>query len=250
MRSVPPALGASKEVPGQGWKARTLRSSSAAGRRPVEHSFLLAELVCVGDALGRLVHRLDAPPQQAVEGRHDQPRAKIGQAVVHALGGVGGGNRRAFRQQHRAGIETFVHAHDGDAGLGVAGEDGAMDGGGAAPARQQRSMDVDAAEDRRIEEAFGQDMAVGDDDGGIEVERLEDLRLLFGLQGARRADRQTEFVGELMDGCSSLLLAATRGLGGPGVDADDIVTGFGQGTEGRHGEGGGAEERNLHRRTL
>ena len=41
------------------------------------------------------------------------------------------------RQVLIAGIETHIHLHQGDAGLGVTGKDGALDGGGAAPARQQ-----------------------------------------------------------------------------------------------------------------
>jgi len=60
---------------------------------------------------------------------------------VHRLGGVGGGDRRALGQQHGAGVEPFVHAHGGDAGLGVARQDRAMDGRRPAPTRQQRAMD-------------------------------------------------------------------------------------------------------------
>ena len=125
-----------------------------------------------------------------------------------------------------------------------------MDGRRTAPARQQGPVDVDAAQHRRVEEAFGQDVPVGHDHGGIEIERLEGLGRLVALQGARRADRQAEFVGELVHGRLALLLAATRGLGGSRIDAGDVVTGFDQRGERRHGEGGSAQERNLHRRTL
>ena len=44
-----------------------------------------------------------------------------------------------------------LHPHDADAGLPVAGQDRALDRGRPAPARQQRRMQVDAAEARRVE---------------------------------------------------------------------------------------------------
>ena len=56
--------------------------------------------------------------------------------------------RRAL-EQHGAGVEPRVELHDGDAGFRVAGEDGALDRRGAAPARQQRTVDVQAAEARQ-----------------------------------------------------------------------------------------------------
>ena len=61
------------------------------------------------------------------------------------------------------GVETRVDLHDGDAGFGVAREDGALDRRGAAPARQQRAVDVQAAEPRQIEHRLRQDQPVGDD---------------------------------------------------------------------------------------
>ena len=125
-----------------------------------------------------------------------------------------------------------------------------MDWRRAAPARQQRAVDVEAAQDRRLEEAPGQDVTVGHDHGGIEIERLEGLRRLVRLQGAGRANRQAELLGEFVHRRLALLLAATRGFRGSRIDAGDVVTGFDQGAERGYGEGGSAEERNLHRRTL
>ena len=75
-----------------------------------------------------------------------------------------------------AGVEPCVHLHDGDAGLAVAGEDGALDRRRAAPARQQRGMDVEAAEARRLEHRLRQDQAIGRDHRGIEAERGEARR--------------------------------------------------------------------------
>ena len=62
--------------------------------------------------------------------------------------GVRSACRHGAPQQHGAGIEARIHEHDADAGFGVAGHDGAGDRRGAAPARQQRGVDVQAAAPR------------------------------------------------------------------------------------------------------
>ncbi len=177
-------------------------------------------------------------------------RAQFCQPVVHRLGRVGGRDRRALGQQHGAGVESFVHAHGGDAGLSVSREDGAMDGRRAAPARQQRAVDIDAPQHRRIEKAFGQDVAVGDDHGRVEIERLERLRFVVAPQALGRAHRQAERQRALVHRRAALLLAATGGLGRARVDGDHVVTGVDQRAERRHGEFGSAEKAELHRRTL
>ncbi len=125
-----------------------------------------------------------------------------------------------------------------------------MDRRRAAPARQQRAVDIDAAQHGCIEEALRQDVAVGDDDGGVEIERLEGLGFLVALEAARRAHVQSEFRGELVHRRPALLLAATGGLGRARIDEDDVMAGVDQGTQRRYGESGSSEERDLHRRTL
>ncbi len=50
---------------------------------------------------------------------------------------------------------------------------GALDGRCAAPAGQQRGVDVDAAVFRRVENFLRQDQPVGGDDGGVEIQRRE-----------------------------------------------------------------------------
>jgi hypothetical protein len=99
-------------------------------------------------------------PARAVD---DQPATQGGKAVVQAAGGVLRFDVDDGRQQHRPGVEAGLHAHDGDAGLRVAGLDGAVDGRRAAPARQQRGVDVDAAAARQVEHRLRQDQAVGGD---------------------------------------------------------------------------------------
>ena len=79
-------------------------------------------------------------------------------------------DRDAFGQRDRAGVEPGIHLHDHHAGLAVAGHDGALDGRGAAPARQQRGVAVEGAEPRSLEDRDRQQQPVGHDDGGIGAE--------------------------------------------------------------------------------
>ena len=89
-------------------------------------------------------------------------------------GPIGG----ALHQADGAGVEPLLDAHDRDAGLGVAGEMSALDGRRAAPARQKRGMDIEAAEARRFEDRLRQDLPIGDHHADVGVEALE-ARLLF-----------------------------------------------------------------------
>ena len=78
-------------------------------------------------------------------------------------------------KQHRPGIEPGLHLHDGDAGFGIAGQDRALDRRRAAPARQQRGVDVDAAEARHVEHRLRQDQAVGGDHHDVGADRAHAL---------------------------------------------------------------------------
>ena len=89
-------------------------------------------------------------------------------------------------QQHRPGVEPVIHLHDGHAGHRVAGQDRPLDRRSAAPARQQRSMNVHAAHLRRVEDRLGQDQAVGRDHRDIGVQGGE-ARLFFGVSERSRA---------------------------------------------------------------
>ena len=76
-------------------------------------------------------------------------------------------------EQHGAGIQPLFHLHDGDAGLGIPGQEGSLDRPGTAPSRQQRGMDVEAAPPRRSQHGGGQDQAVSRNHRGIQAKRGE-----------------------------------------------------------------------------
>ncbi len=69
--------------------------------------------------------------------------------------------RAATEEQHAAGIQPFVHLHDGDAALRVTGQDGALDRRSAAPARQQRGVDIDTTQAGGLKHRLWQQQAVG-----------------------------------------------------------------------------------------
>jgi hypothetical protein len=148
----------------------------------------------------------------------DQARAHFRQAVVQVCGGFlctdGGG----FPQQDRAGVEACLHLHDADAGFGVARHDGAVDRGRAAPAGQERGVDVEAAEARGIEDGLRQDQAIGDDDGDIRAKGGEGGLFIGRFQADGMADGQAELGGAGVDRGRAQVLAASGGAGGLGVD--------------------------------
>ena len=72
-----------------------------------------------------------------MQGLHDQLRAHCGQFVVQCLRVVIPGYRDRLLQQHRTGVESGIHLHDGDPGFTIVGENGSLDRRRAAPAWQQ-----------------------------------------------------------------------------------------------------------------
>ncbi len=92
--------------------------------------------------------------------RH-QPCAKSGQGVVQGLRRGLWRDRQPAHLAHGSGVEALRHAHDGDARPGVAGHDGALDGCRAAPARQERGMDIEASSRGASRNGLGQEQAIG-----------------------------------------------------------------------------------------
>ena len=100
---------------------------------------------------------------------------------MQAGGGVGGGDRQGLAHQHVAGVQPGIHLHDGDAAGGIARFDGAVDGGGPAPARQQRGVDVHAAQPWQIQHPLRQDEPVGGHHHHIGAGSQQSLAGCFGI---------------------------------------------------------------------
>ena len=68
---------------------------------------------------------------------------------------------RAGCQQNVAGVHAGVHHHGGDAGFAIPVDDGPLDGGRTAIARQQRGVHVDGTPAGDVQQALGQQLAEG-----------------------------------------------------------------------------------------
>ena len=79
-----------------------------------------------------------------------------------------------------------------DAGLRIAGEHRALDRRRAAPARQQRCVNVDAAEPRSLQHRLRQDQSIGDDDHEIRPTLRQRSTAARIAQGRRLLDRQAD----------------------------------------------------------
>ena len=122
----------------------------AAGRARIEPELLDVELVGVRRLAGLRRRRRGRDVGQLLDEqlrcRASTSRARSSPAVSSAPIGVA--TRRVHRARCRAGFE----AHQAHAGLGVAGEDRPLDRRRAAPARQQREVQVHEAERQRLEQ--------------------------------------------------------------------------------------------------
>ena len=113
---------------------------------PVDDAVVLGQPMRVGGGaivLRRLVHSARG---ESVDRRDEQPRAEPREVALDLVAGLVGTNRARDRRQHRAGVERLDDAHDRDARLALAGDDGAVHRRRAAIAGQQRRVDVDQAE--------------------------------------------------------------------------------------------------------
>ena len=149
-------------------------------------------------------------------------------------------------EQHIAGVQTLRHLHGGNACHFIARDDRPLDRSGAAPARQQRTVHVDAAVRRDIEHRLGQQLAVChyDDNLGCQLAQTRLLVLIF--EGIRLKNRNIMLECERFHRrCSENLLAALR-LIRLGVHGADVMSGIDERLQARHGEVRRAHEYDTH----
>ena len=147
--------------------------------------------------------------------------------------GVPGGDGEFFDQQHVAGVQTRIHLHDGDTRLRVTGFNGAMNRCRAAPARQQRSVDIQTTEPGSVEHPLRQDQSVSGDHHRIGVCRFNRLARsggffrVFAIQAQAARLRHGDVVrfGPLLDSRGVQLQAATGRAVGLSEYQRDVKTG-------------------------
>src|SRR3990172_7149183 len=110
---------------------------------PVDAGLGGIEFVGVGDPFVRLGLAVEAAALTFGERLDHESGTLGGKCVVQLAGRLVRADRDAALEADRSRVEAFSNAHDGDAGLAIARYDGAVDGGGATPARQQRGVEVE-----------------------------------------------------------------------------------------------------------
>src|SRR5690606_7354829 len=149
-------------------------------------------------------------------------------------------------QQDRPGIHLLDHAHDRHARALVAADDRPVDRRGAAQLRQERRVHVDRTERRHLQHIALEDLAVGDDDGELRLERRDPLAELLSARLLRLQHEQTL---ALRDGLDRRRVGRAAPAGGPvrlRDDADHLMTLAQQRAERRDRELGGAPEEDSH----
>ena len=76
---------------------------------------------------------------------------------------------------HPARVHFFDHFHQGDAGFAFAVHDRPLDWSGASIFREQRTMEVDGADARRLKHFLGDDLAIGHREKHIEIDFLQEM---------------------------------------------------------------------------
>lgn len=130
---------------------------------PVDFAVVSGEFSGVGGVLVVLGAERQVAFEVFGQSVDEELGAELGESVVQFASGFCGRDGSDFLRGDVSGVEGFVHFHDGDAGLGVAVEDGPRDRRGAAVFGQKRRMQVEAAEFRDFK-GFGREhLAVGND---------------------------------------------------------------------------------------
>jgi hypothetical protein len=135
------------------------------GQRPIDQRFLLVDLGGVSEAVFCL--RDDSQVWQLRQGLHNAFGAQVGQLVMQAGTGFIFRQSQGLTPPHGAGVQAFFHLHDAYAALRVAGFDGALNRRGTAPARQQRSMDIQATQGRAVQRPRGKQQTIGHHHHGV-----------------------------------------------------------------------------------
>ena len=135
---------------------------------PVERGFVFADLFGISGARFGLRRRgKRAVALELAQRVHNEARTERGQLVVKRCRRIVRVDRDACGAQHGTRIESRIHLHERDTRLRIARFQRPMDRRGAAPARQQRSMDIDAAVARNVEHLLGQQQPISGDDHHI-----------------------------------------------------------------------------------
>ena len=92
---------------------------------------------------------------EPIEGVEQHAGAEVGQPRADLTRGLLEADGRRLLEKDVARVHAWIHLERGDAGLGLAADDGPGDGRGPAIARQERGVDIDRAASGHVEHGLG-----------------------------------------------------------------------------------------------
>src|SRR5947209_2338224 len=113
-------------------------------------------------------------------------------------------------------------------------------------AGQKRSMDIEGAARRQIEDSFAEDLAIGGDDKDFGTQRLQYFNRFRSANAHRLEHIQALFDGVAFDRRRGRLTSPSSRSIGLGYNGNDFVTERQECIEGRERESGRAEKNNTH----
>ena len=165
---------------------------------------------------------------------------------------------QGFAQQNRTRVQAFVHLHDAHTRLCVPGFDGALDRRSPAPARQQRRMDVQAAQGQALQSPGRQQQTIGHHHHQLSLCSSDGLLRLQSFVGVFAVQTQAGWLAHRHAVRQSVLLhgrglqfhAATGGAIGLGQHQGDVMASLVQCGQRRLGKRRGTGEHDAHLRAL
>ena len=136
----------------------------------VERTVGLLDHARVGHPFLRLGLRLEVTSHEPRNRGTHQVARETGQALEQLSARLRRTDLHHLTQQHGAGVHADVHLHQAHTRLPIAAHDGPLNGSRTTPAREQRTMHVEAAQARCFEHVLRQDLSVGDHQREVQVE--------------------------------------------------------------------------------
>lgn len=230
-----------------GCESMDFASAMLGRKREVEDAVGFAEFFGEGDAGIVLRFGVERVGGELGEDTLDECWSVLGKLIVQLAGSLEGIDGAMGLGEDEAGVHLVGECDDAVAGGDVAGKDGGVDGGGAAPAWEEGGVEIHR--EAIVEERGLELLAKGDDNPGVggEGTKLCGDIWVVDVRGFEEGNVRKVGGGPLGDGGGSELAAAARGLVGLGDDGGELML-CGEHVEGWEAEGAGTEEEELHER--
>ena len=139
------------------------------------------------------------PQLQISNDFHQQRRPQGRQGIVQFSAGNAIAHGQFALRVDRPGIQTGIELHDAHAALGVTGQNRTLYRRRAAPARQQRGVNIEASQARQRQHGGGQNEPIGHHHHQLRRPLAQAGELRFARQAQRLSKWQSQLQGALLD---------------------------------------------------